>query len=129
MARNFRRQRSIQPIAELNVTNLIDLGFLLLVIFMIATPLLQNEETIPVNLPVLTQSPQKQADPADRFVTVGVDAQGNYYVDNRNVALGLTELRSRLRAYGAEAKPPVIRLRGDERAGLSKITLDHNTKE
>ena len=29
MARNFRRTRSAHPIADLNVTNLIDLGFIL----------------------------------------------------------------------------------------------------
>jgi biopolymer transport protein ExbD len=144
MARNFRRQRSIQPIAELNVTNLIDLGFILLVIFMIATPLMQQEETMPVQLPVLTSTPQKKADADDRFVTVGVDAQGNYYVDNRNVPITPAELRSRLRTYAAEEKPPVIRIRGDEMArygkvaelfkemevaGLQRITMDHGTKK
>ena len=35
MARNFRRHRVSHPIADLNVTNLIDLGFMLLIIFMI----------------------------------------------------------------------------------------------
>jgi biopolymer transport protein ExbD len=143
MARNFRRQRSIQPIAELNVTNLIDLGFLLLVIFMIASPLLQKEETIPVQLPTLSQAPQQKADPDDRFVAVGVDAKGNYYVDNRNVALSEVELRTRLRAFAAESNPPVIRIRGDEaaqygkvallfnemeRAGLRKFTIDYNPR-
>ena len=32
MARNFRRPRTAQPIADLNVTNMIDLGFTLLII-------------------------------------------------------------------------------------------------
>ena len=143
MARNFRRQRSIQPIAELNVTNLIDLGFILLVIFMIATPLMQQEETIPVQLPMLSQTPQKQADPDDRFVAVGVDGDGRFYVENANAPLTMVELRSRLRAYAGERKPPVIRVRGDakvdyekvaelfnelERAGLVRFTIDYQTK-
>ena len=51
MARTFRRRQTAAPISELNVTNLIDLGFTLLIIFMIATPLIQQEQTIPVNLP------------------------------------------------------------------------------
>ncbi len=143
MARNFRRQRSIQPIAELNVTNLIDLGFLLLVIFMIASPLLQKEQTIPVQLPTLTPTSQQKADPDDRFVTVGVDVKGNFYVDNKDAPLSLVELQSRLRAYAAERKPPVIRVRADakafwekgaelmnevERAGLTRITIDYNPR-
>jgi biopolymer transport protein TolR len=142
MARNFRRQRSIQPIAELNVTNLIDLGFLLLVIFMIATPLLQQEETIPVQLPSLTQAPPQKADPDDRFVAVGVDARGQFYAENVNTPLSIAELQSRLRAYAAERKPPVIRVRGDarvywermaelmnemQRAGLTRFTIDYQT--
>ena len=42
MARTFRRQRQLNPVAELNITNLVDLGFTLLIIFMIATPLIQS---------------------------------------------------------------------------------------
>ena len=34
MARVFRRKHTAHPIADLNVTNLIDLGFMLLIIFM-----------------------------------------------------------------------------------------------
>lgn len=138
MARNFRRQRSAQPIADLNVTNLIDLGFILLVIFMIATPLIQQEQTIPVNLPTVAKSPQTPADKNDRFVAVAVNAKG-IYLDNSKVPVTLTELRSRLRGFATEAKPPVIRIRGDEslpykhvaevmnevqRAGLIRFTID-----
>ena len=43
MARSFRRQHTRHPISELNVTNLIDVAFTLLIIFMIATPLIQEE--------------------------------------------------------------------------------------
>ena len=51
MARTFRRQRQTAPISDLNLTNLIDLGFTLLIIFMIATPLINQEQAIRVNLP------------------------------------------------------------------------------
>jgi biopolymer transport protein ExbD/biopolymer transport protein TolR len=33
----------------------------------------------------------------------------------------MAELRSRLRLYGAESKPPVIRIRGDARVPYEKI--------
>ena len=46
MARTFRRTRATHPISELNVTNLIDLAFTLLIIFMISTPLIQQEQTV-----------------------------------------------------------------------------------
>ena len=142
MARNFRRHRSAAPIADLNVTNLIDLGFMLLVIFMIATPLIQQEQTVGVNLPTVAKAPQPKVHPDDRFVAVGVDPKG-FYVENKSTPLTLAQLRSRLSAYAADAKPPVIRIRGDanvpyqrvaelitevQKAGLGRVTFDAKTE-
>ena len=80
MARTFRRQRTAHPIADLNLTNLIDLGFTLLIIFMIATPLINQEQTIPVTLPTESKSAQQKPDPKTRFVAISVDARGNIYL-------------------------------------------------
>src|SRR5579863_553147 len=139
MARTFRRPRSSHPIAELNVTNLIDLGFTLLIIFMVATPLINKEQTIPVSLPPESKSAQPKVDPTTHFVAISVDAKGFFYLDERPSPVGLAELRSRLRVYGTEKNPPVIRIRGDARvpyekmiqildelkqASLTKITFD-----
>ena len=74
MARNFRRDRKSAPISELNVTNLIDLGFTLLIIFMIATPLINQEQTIPVDLPKESPSQQQQPDPDTQFETITIRA-------------------------------------------------------
>jgi biopolymer transport protein TolR len=141
MARTFRKQRHAHPIAELNVTNLIDLGFTLLIIFMIATPLINQEQTIPVHLPSESKSAQTKPEPGDRFVAVSVDARGIYYLDNRPIQL--EDLRTRLRTFGAEAKPPVIRIRGDgavpyekvihlmdelKKANLLRVTFDTQTE-
>ena len=142
MARNFRRHRTSHPIADLNVTNLIDLGFMLLIIFMIATPLIQQEQTIPVNLPTVAKGPQSQAKPDDKFVAIGIDAKG-FYADNNPTPLTLAQLRSKLNAYATEPKQPVIRLRGDmkvdwqkmaevinelTKVGLTRVTFDTQTE-
>jgi biopolymer transport protein TolR len=121
MARTFRRPRQAHPIAEMNVTNLIDLGFTLLIIFMIATPLINQEQTIPVNLPQESKSEQVKPDKSTHFVAISVDAKGSYYLDENPNAVGLAELRSRLNLYGAEPKPPVIRIRGDAHVAYDKI--------
>ena len=138
MARNFRRHRNAHPNADLNVTNLTDLGFMLLVIFMIATPLIQQEQTVGVNLPTVAKAPQPKVQPDDRFVAVGVDTKG-FYVENKSTPLTLAQLRSRLSAYAADTKPPIIRIRGDaevpyqrvaelinevHKAGLGRVTFD-----
>ncbi len=109
MARTFRRRQTAAPISELNVTNLIDLGFTLLIIFMIATPLIQQEQTIPVNLPSESKSPQQKPDKDQRFVAISIDSYGNFYLDNSTTAVPYAELKERLRGYAAEArKPPVM---------------------
>ena len=45
----FRKSNRPSALNEINITPLIDLAFALLIIFMIATPLL--EQTIPLDLP------------------------------------------------------------------------------
>ncbi len=140
MARTFRRRKQQHPISELNVTNLIDLGFTLLIIFMIATPLINQEQTIPINLPVETKSKQVTPDKDAKFVSVTIDAKGNYLLENRLITQ--RDLSARLKQYGAEPKQPVIRLRADgsvdyqkvitlmdelKQANLTKVTFDTQT--
>jgi biopolymer transport protein ExbD len=119
MARRFRRRHSSHPIADLNVTNLIDLGFMLLVIFMIATPLIQQEQKVAVDLPVESVKPQQTPDPKDRYETITVQADGSVMLDTR--ALTLRQLTSELARFAAEPRPPVIQLRCDAKATMQHI--------
>ncbi|HEY0945934.1 MAG TPA: biopolymer transporter ExbD [Opitutaceae bacterium] len=121
MARTFRRHRQSQPISELNVTNLIDLGFTLLIIFMIATPLINQEQTIPVNLPSESKSAQQKPDKDTKFVSISIDAEGNYYLDSTPRAVPFRELQGRLRELASEPKQPVIRIRGDAKIPYEKV--------
>lgn len=134
MARSFHRRRSLAPLSELNVTSLIDLGFSLLIIFMISTPLIENERSIPVDLPVSEESAAR--DPELRFVDVLIVPNG-YQLDGALV--NREQLEANLRAYAVSANPPVISIRADrsiqyqevvtvldllKRNKLSKISLD-----
>ena len=78
MARNFRRKHAAHPIADLNVTNLIDLGFMLLIIFMVATPLIQQEQKVSVELPIESASKQATLDKNQRMETITVQAELNH---------------------------------------------------
>jgi biopolymer transport protein ExbD len=115
MARTFRRHRSAHPIAELNVTNLIDLGFTLLIIFMIATASINQEQTVPVNLPVDAQRPQAKPDPSTRYESLTVKADGTYFLGTRN--LTMAQLSTELTKFEQEKpKPPVFRIQIDANA-------------
>src|SRR5215213_8244181 len=105
MARIFRRKHATHPIAELNVTNLIDLGFMLLIIFMVATPLIQQEQKIAMNLPAESAKPQQKVDPKDRFETITLQADGSIQLGARPVTL--RQLAPELAKFAAEPRPPV----------------------
>jgi biopolymer transport protein TolR len=120
MARTFRTKRQTHPIAELNVTNLIDLGFMLLIIFMLTTSASKQEQTIPVNLPIESRSPQKKSD-ANKYVVVTVKADGSFSVGTDPAPLSVRQLRARLQDYAANAKKTVVRIRGDDASHFGKM--------
>ena len=137
MARIFRRPRHLHPVAELNITNMVDLGFTLLIIFMIATPLIQQEQTIPVNLPTEGKREQQKPPHDTGFQPIIIDHNGQYYFGQRRVTY--KELESLVAEMGDLKDPPVIRIRADQtlqyqqvirlmnllmRSNLSKITFD-----
>lgn len=130
MARTFRQRRQMHAVSELNVTNLVDLAFVLLIVFMLAAPLLETppEQTIPINLPMESQSPQAKADPDTRFEVITVRADGTYLLGSRTVTL--TQLRSELAGFGRQPTPPVIRLRADAASTAQQyITLMDELKK
>lgn len=141
MARTFKRARQTAPISDLNVTNLIDLGFTLLIIFMIATPLINQEQTIPMDLPVESKSTQVTPPPDTVFKTIAIHADGTVKLDD--ITLPLEQLKSALARFSAQSKPPVFRIRMDSQAtaqhfikvmdalkqnNLSKVSFDTQTE-
>ena len=143
MARNFRRHRAVHPIADLNITNLVDLGFTLLIIFLIATSSSTQEQSSPVNLPVVTKLPPKKNTDKDTFQAVSITTRGEFLWGPGNQAIGIAELRAKLASLATQSKPPVIRIRADgavpyqkvmglmaeiEKQGLSRVTFDSQSE-
>jgi biopolymer transport protein ExbD len=133
MARTFRRPAGLSAVDEINVTPLIDLAFALLIIFMIAAPLL--EQTIPIDLPEESVSPQPSAQPEAQVISIDADRQLFWASDPIDAA----ELGRRLATLASLGDPPVLHVRGDaslpyqeiitvvdavKSAGLTKLSLD-----
>lgn len=142
MARTFRRRPVQHPVSDLNVTNLIDVAFTLLIIFMIATPLLQQEQAMKVNLPVESKRAQDKPDPNQRFQTIAIDKGGQYYWGAR--AVDFSELPALLEAEAQKPEPAVLRIRADwslqyqkvislmdeiKKHNLSKLVFDTQTPD
>ena len=81
--RRFSQRNSLVTLNEINITPLLDLAFVLLVIFIITRPLL--EQSIPLNLPK-GGSPSGKVDVKDR-VTVEINKNGEYVFNGRKISL------------------------------------------
>ena len=75
--------------AEINVTPLVDVMLVLLVIFMVTAPMMQ--QGVQVNLP---KADTKAMTPVDESVVVSVDKNGKVFIDKDEVPAG--DLRKRL---------------------------------
>lgn len=110
MRQRRRRLRGEKPRAEVDMTSLIDLTFLLLVTFIVTLPAL--EQGISIILPEAKNLPEPPT--KDRKAnTVTIDDRGIIYLNDK--PLELKELESRLLALAADDPEVPVLVRGDER--------------
>jgi biopolymer transport protein ExbD len=81
--RRFSQRASLVTLSEINITPLLDLAFVLLIIFIITTPLL--DRTIPLNLPEGGVPDQKILKEDVR--TVEITVQGEYHLNGKKLSL------------------------------------------
>ncbi len=81
--RRFSQRSHLVTLSEINITPLLDLAFVLLIIFVITTPLL--EKSIDLKLPHGGQTEQKLNKSDIR--TVEISSAGYYALDKRRLAL------------------------------------------
>jgi biopolymer transport protein TolR len=130
--RGHGRRRA--PMAEINVTPLVDVMLVLLIIFMVTAPLLVAG--VPVNLPDSRAKPLEQQ---QKPVQISLDTAGKLYVDD--VETPMAGLANKLASLPHGADAPQIYLRADRsldygrvmqvmgeisRAGLTKVALVTN---
>jgi len=91
--------------ADINVTSLVDIAFVLLIIFMITAPMMQGG--------VQVQLPRAEARPLEpqRGLVVSVDRRGRIFVDQ--AAFSYEDFRATFRSLVARRKPAAIYLRAD----------------
>ena len=144
MAMNLPSQRGRgrrAPMADINVTPLVDVMLVLLIIFMVTAPLMTAG--VPVNLP---DSRAKALDQDQKPVDIAVDRDGTIHIGDD--AVTIEDLPDRLSVIASERrqgdKPPQVFLRADKaldygrvmevmgelnRAGLNRVALVSNAKE
>jgi biopolymer transport protein TolR len=106
--------RSSLPVSDyVNVTALVDVAFVLLIVFMITAPMLQGG--VDVQLPRAAARPLSQKE----GMIVTVDRTGRVFVDREG--LTFEQFRSSFRAILARRKPSGVYLRGDQRANYGDV--------
>ena len=103
-----------RPLAEINVTPLVDVMLVLLIIFMVAAPLMTSG--VKVDLPKASAAPIGQdAKP----VTVSVNGQGQIYLQDTEVQL--PDLVTKLQAIAENQPDRRIFVRGDRGIAYGRI--------
>ncbi|THG40981.1 protein TolR [Sphingomonas olei] len=137
MAMQLPSQRSggrRAPMAEINVTPLVDVMLVLLIIFMVTAPLLTAG--VPVNLP---DSRAKPLDQDKEPTEISLDADGRIFIAKDEVPADALPARlDAIAAESGEGDPPQVYLRADRaldygqvmrvmgelnRAGLNRVAL------
>jgi biopolymer transport protein ExbD len=101
-------RRSQSTMTELNITPLLDLVFVLLVIFIIATPQLMNN--LEMNLPSGTPPPPKKEKP--KITRIEVDASSHITLDGESVTV--PQLRDKLAALKADNPDLPVVVKGSD---------------
>ncbi len=133
-ARRRGRGRARAPMAEINVTPLVDVMLVLLIIFMVTAPLLVSG--VPVELP---ESRASALDQKKEPLDISIDKEGAIFVDGEETRFA--DLAAKFEPIAATQKPGdprQIMLRGDRdidygkmmqvmgelnRAGLNSVSL------
>jgi biopolymer transport protein ExbD len=106
--RRFSQRNHLVTLNEINITPLLDLAFVLLIIFIITTPLL--EQSIPLRLPS-GGATRNQPDAKD-VVVAEVSADGRYSLRGRRLE-NAAALEQALRAAYQANPNIIIRIRAD----------------
>ena len=112
-----RGRASRAPMAEINVTPLVDVMLVLLIIFMVTAPLLVAG--VPVDLPDSRAAALPQeVEP----VQLSIDAQGEIFLGDEAVASAQLPARLRtIRAGSTEDGGPRVYLRADRELGYGRV--------
>ncbi len=112
--RKGEHSRRFRPMAEINVTPMVDVMLVLLVIFMVTAPLLTAG--VQVDLPKTSATPLKGE---DQPLSVSIDANGKIWIQETEVQMD--ELAPRLQAITAQKPDTRIFVRGDKTIDYGRV--------
>lgn len=111
----MRRRQTRKPMSEINVVPYIDVMLVLLVIFIITAPLLN--QGVKVELPEAQAKPMNA--PEHEALVVTVDRAGAYYVDDKKIDAAALKTKAAA-ILAAQPRTPVL-VRGDHAVAYGAV--------
>jgi biopolymer transport protein ExbD len=102
----LEKKQTAAPMAEINMTPLIDVMLVLLVIFIITAPLFTH--AIRLDLPKVASAPARQT---PQTISLSIDAAGKLYWNGQIITL--QQMRTQFAQAGKQADQPEIHLRAE----------------
>jgi len=113
--RRFTDKHALHTLSELNVTPLLDLAFVLLIIFMITTPLMENS----VDLVLPTSDAAKN--PVDQSTVQNIAIDQNEAIELNGQPTSLEQLEAQLAALKAENPDVAVVVRAHKELSVQKM--------
>ena len=113
--KRYSQRQSLSTLSEINITPLLDLAFVLLIIFMITTPLLENS----VNLIIPSSGAANAPVKAGQVQTISVDRRETIKINDRTVSAA--ELVTRLTEMKRANPELAIVIRPDRDLPVQKL--------
>ena len=112
--RRGKRRGTRRPMADINVTPMVDVMLVLLIVFMVAAPLLTVG--VPIDLP---QTKAKELNTESKPITVSITPDGQIYLGDQRVEIaGLTDSIAQKTTNGTDER---IYVRGDQTANYGAV--------
>jgi biopolymer transport protein ExbD len=114
--KRYSQRSGHTAMAELNVTPLLDLAFVLLIIFIITTPLLTSN--IAVDLPTGSKANNQPVD-AKSIRTVSIAGNGQVYLESKPIELPVLE--QELTAFRRNTPDAAVIVRADKSLHIQQL--------
>ena len=108
------REEFQAPLAEINMTPLVDVMLVLVVIFLVTAPMLTNAVSLKLPNESARQISQEKA------TSISIDGKGNYYLDDHEVSED--ELEAILEGIAKTHQKRQIHLRADKDVSYGKVS-------
>lgn len=118
----FKRGGQRKPMGEINVVPFIDVMLVLLVIFMITAPMLN--QGVDVELPQVSSEPIESQEDSDPII-ISIDSEGQYFLSlgEESTQVSADDITRRVSAILEQRPDTPVMVRGDQNVAYGEVVV------